>query len=656
MNSKDTEILTGAAMLESVWEVRQSDLLDLITPFVLYTISLKTSPGDIVDISCTAKYVREKYGYPNMPDSVIEKILKRNPQNSFERKGGKYILIKPLDSYITEVERRKRDCEKYIDEISKDLMEYLKSHCTRNKKYSVEEVTLYLQTFFSRYGLLVGTDRLEQQSELTPKDHEIDYYIARYILEKKKDQAVEYSYIISLIKGYYLKTAIYLQPENGNLRSANYSDVEFYYDTPFLIDLLGYQSVEAQCAAKELHNMLKRQKATCYFFPHTEIEITSILTAYQRTIEGKNQSWRTLEGLDQKKYTSAGVERLKKSWPRTLEESYGIKIKSIPEYSKKADGTVNETDILDEKEIRIRIQEQAHHYSQENLDHDMESVLAIHRLRVGFSCTEIESSKAVFVTNNYDLAKAFNRYYRSNVSNKAFSPVITASELSAIAWIKGGSIGDIPEKQLLVNAYMALQPIPELLERFSNVLDQMQTEGKISADAALAMRTSHYVRRELWQTTFGDETATSESTILSIKEKYDQQVLCAHLQIEETEKKKRENELFEKLENQAIDAGRDARKKLLFKLRKISRVICIILVLGSLVTTIISWGNFRLDVVGGSLLIINCLAFYDLWNAREQRIDAFLVRRANQYETKVIEKKKAEYLKLLVDNENTNIS
>lgn len=652
MYSKDTAVLTGAAMLESIWEARQSDLLDLITPFVLYAIATKTSPGSIVDIHFTAKYVREKYGYTDIPESVIKKILNRNPRGSFKRSDGNYTLIKPLDTYITEVERRRIECEDYIAKISVDLSEYLKSHCTRNRNCSSEEATLRLQAFFSRYGLFVGTDRLEQQSELTPKDHEIDYYIARYIIEKKKDQAIEYRYIISLIKGYYLQTAIYLQPENGNLRSANYSDVEFYYDTPFLLDLLGYQSNEAECAAKELHNMLMRQKAKCYFFPHTETEVTSILTAYQRTIEGKNHSWRTLEGLDRKKYSSAGVERLKQSWPRILEASYGIKLKSTPEYSKKADGSVDETDILDEREIRTRIQEQAHHYSQDNLDRDMESVLAIHRLRAGFSCTEIESSKAVFVTNNYDLSKAFNRYYRSNVNGKAFSPVITASELSAIAWIKGGSIGSIPETQLLVNAYAALQPIPELLERFSDVLDQMQTEGKISADAALAMRTSHYVRRELWQTTFGDETATSESTILSIKEKYDHQVLRDHLQTEELEKKKRQEELFKKVESQAIDEGRDAKNKFLFSLRKISKVICTILILLSLGATIISWGNLTLGIVWGILFLINCLALYDVWKTREQMLDAFLVWIANQQETKVVEKKKAEYLKLIANDRN----
>ncbi|MCF0187397.1 MAG: hypothetical protein HUJ98_13040 [Bacteroidaceae bacterium] len=313
---------------------------------------------------------------------------------------------------------------------------------------------------------------------------------------------------------------------------------------------------------------------------------------------------------------------------------------------------MDEAGVLDEKEIRERILDQAHHYSPDNLDRDMESVLAIHRLRLGYTCTEIEKSRAVFVTNNYDLAKAFNNYYRHNVDSKAFSPVITSSELSAIAWIKGGSVGDIPESQLLVNAYAALQPIPELLERFSTVLDQMESEGKISADAALAMRTSHYVRRELWQTTFGDEAAANECTILSIKEDYDRQVIKDHLQTEAIEKKKRQKELYEKAESQAIDKGRIAKERLLRILRKASKCGCIILILVSLAATIVSWGNIGWGFFWILLIIVNGFSLYDVWKARERFLDAILIWISNQYETKVVEKSKSEYVKLISDDES----
>ena len=614
---------------------------------MLYAIATKTSPGQSVDVKNAAVFVRENYGYTDLPNSVVERILKRNPHDSFEKKNGSYFLKKPLDSYVSEVDRKRTECENYISQIGVDLSCYLQSHCKRNHNCTEKEATVSLQSFFSRYGLFVGTNRLEQQTELSPKDHETDYYIARYIIEKKKDNAKEYMYIIALLKGYFLQTAIYLQPENGNLRTANYSEVEFYYDTPFLLDLLGYQSQEAEIAAKELHNMLKKQKAKCYYFPSTEEEIMSILSAYQHTIQGQWKSWRTLEGLDRKKYSSAGVERLKSSWMRTLEASFGIRQKSTPGYAENAEGNVEEAYILDENEIKECIKEQAQHYSEDNLKRDVESVLAIHRIRVGHSCSEIESSRSVFVTTNVDLAKAFNRYYRSKVNKKAFVPVITASELAAIAWIKGGSIGTIPESQLLINAYSALQPIPELLERFGTVLDQMQEEGKITPDVALALRTSHYVKRELWKNSFGDESSTNENTILAIKEKYDQQLLCDHLSEEEADRKKRQDDLYRRAESQAIDIGREKKEKMLRILRKAFKLVFAVLVIGSLIATISTWGNVQLSATFIVLLVVNSFAFYDVWKAREKTIDAVLVKISNQYETKVVEKKKKEYINVI---------
>lgn len=634
-------------MLESVWETRKSDLLDLITPFVLYAIASKTAPGEIVDISYTTEYVRENYGYVDIPASVIKKILHRNAHNCFKKNYGSYKLIKPLDFYINEVDRKRNECENYITQVSTDLASYLNDHCLRSHDISAEKASLQLHEFFSRYGLLVGTNRLEQERRLTPKDHEVDYYIARYILEKKQDNAPEYRHILSLTKGYYLQTAIYLQPENGNLRSANYSTVDFYYDTPFLLDLLGYQSEEAENAAKMLHDMLRRQKAKCYYFPHIGNEITSILTAYQHTIVGENRTWRTLEGLDRKKYTYSAVERLKNTWPKTLEASFEIKLKNTPSYLTREGGIVDESDVLDEKEIRGKILEQAHHYSPDNLDRDMESVLAIHRLREGYDCTEIESSRAVLVTNNYDLAKAFNRYYRLNVDSRAFSPVITASELSAIAWVKSGAVGDIPEIQLLVNAYTALQPIPELLERFSTVLDQMETEGKITGDVALAMRTNHYVKRELWKDSFGDESAITERTILSAKDKYDEQVIQEQIQSANIKTKKRQSELYERAESLAIKAGREEKQHLISKLQIVVRVLFVVVMLISLMIAYLSRGNAKITIAGIVVALFNILGIYDSLKARKHVLSKLIIHIANQYETKVIEKKRVEYLKLV---------
>ena len=247
-------LTTSAVMMETMWEEKRKDILDLITPFVLYSIAQKTYIGGEIKIDYIIQNMRDFYGYNDIPKSVIRKILNRNPKKCIKRERNKYFLIKDLGDFADNFDNRCKECDEKINKIGNKLAIYLRDHCTRWKQnYTSEESILRLQDFFSRYGLFVGIDRLEQQIELSPKEHEIDYYIGRYIFDNKRDNTIEYRDILDLVKGYFLKTVVYLQPENGNLLSANYRNVDFYYDTPILLNLLGYQSEDEEKAAHLLH-------------------------------------------------------------------------------------------------------------------------------------------------------------------------------------------------------------------------------------------------------------------------------------------------------------------------------------------------------------------------------------------------------------------
>ena len=215
-----------------------------------------------------------------------------------------------------------------------------------------------------------------------------------------------------------------MQPENGNLRSANYRNVDFYYDTPILLNILGYQSEEEKKAANLLHEQLRKQKANFCFFYHAETEMKNILSAYQHSLRSGEYTGRTLEGLDRKKYTVSGVERLKDNWKSQLKNTFQIIEKNIPEYTVKENGTVDESEVLDEKELIASIRKRAKSYKQENIERDVDSILAIHRLRNNYVCENIENARAIFVTNNFDLANSVNYYYKRISISAYFSRII----------------------------------------------------------------------------------------------------------------------------------------------------------------------------------------------------------------------------------------
>ena len=640
-------LTTSAVMMETMWEEKRNDLLDLITPFILYSIAQKTSIGGEIKIDYIVQSMGAFYGYKDIPESVIKKILNRNPKKCIKRERKKYFLIKDLGEFADNFDKRCKECDDRVNKIGDKLAFYLRNHCTRWKQnYTSEESILRLQDFFSRYGLFVGIDRLEQQIELSPKEHEIDYYIGRYIFDNKKDNTIEYRDILDLVKGYFLKTVVYLQPENGNLLSANYRNVDFYYDTPILLNLLGYQSEEEKKAANLLHEQLKKQKANFCFFYHAETEMKNILSAYQHSLRSGKYTGRTLEGLDRKKYTVSGVERLKDNWKSQLKNTFQIIEKNIPEYTVKENGTVDESEVLDEKELIASIRKRAKSYKQENIERDVDSILAIHRLRNNYVCENIENARAIFVTNNFDLANSVNYYYKRNVNKKAFPLVLTSAELSAMLWVKNGTSTDLPEKQLLNNAYAALQPMPELLNKLSEVLEQMKLEGKVTSEEVTALRTSHYVHRELWKETFGDENLTNENTIMEIKQKYDDSIIVNYKQEKELEKAEEKQKLYENAQLSALKAGKNAKQKWLRRLRNGCKIIAALIFVGYLCATIKTWGDFKWNIFFVIVIGIAVLSLYDICKAREQFIDRVLVKIANHQETRVIEKKKSEYLKL----------
>ena len=269
-------------------------------------------------------------------------------------------------------------------------------------------------------------------------------------------------------------------------------------------------------------------------------------------------------------------------------------------------------------------------------------------------CENIESARAIFVTNNLDLANSVNNYYKRNVNKRAFPLVLTSAELSAMLWVKNGTSTDLPEKQLLNNAYAALQPMPELLNKLSEVLEQMKLEGRVTSEEVTALRTSHYVHRELWKETFGDENLTNTNTIMEIKQKYDDRIIANYKQEKELEKVEEKQKLYENAQLNAIEEGKDARQKWLRRLRNGSKLIAVLIFAGCLGATIKTWGNFNWNIFFIIVIGITVLSLYDICKAREQFIDRILVKIANYQETRVIERKKREYLKLF-SKEKINI-
>lgn len=79
--------LTSTAMLAAIWEHERKDTLELILPFVTYSIGKEFSVGNRVDITYISTYLSTNLGFYDIPHSVLHKAFKRlSKRKILERK------------------------------------------------------------------------------------------------------------------------------------------------------------------------------------------------------------------------------------------------------------------------------------------------------------------------------------------------------------------------------------------------------------------------------------------------------------------------------------------------------------------------------------------------------------------------------------------
>lgn len=641
--------LAGSVMLETIWKTRHQDLIDLISPFVYYSVATVCAPHQIIDKRKVLEIIRTEFGFSDINIPVIEKVFRRNPSVFGRKNKAEFELLSSLDKEVEEIKKRRNECDKRLQILGKQIADYFSTHLKRKREYSVDEAIQSLQTFFSRQGTFLGTNQLEEH-KMEMKDLETDYYIANYIFEKKDSGDVEYEYVLDLVKGYFLQAAIYLQAQNGNVISSTYKNVMFFYDTPFLLKLLKFKADLDNKDANELHNSLMKQKGKFYFFPQTQREIYNILTAYQRSI-GKNSNI-TLEGLDAKRYTKSDVERLKNVWEANLSTEYGVKLKNSPGYIKKTNGSIDERFVIDEKGLRDFLSSNIHWSSVDSMEADIESLISIHQIRGEIKSEELEHTNSVFVTTNVSLAKLFNQYYRDKVDGQTFPLVITDFDLAALTWIKCGSTDELPERQLLRNAYMATQPTPEMMYQFGLVLEKMQEEGKVTEEIAVAIRASRYTKKEILFASFGNESNIDEDIVKKVEDKLredfsnkarmDEKINAEHKRKDEQHKR------IAKADQLAREKALREKSQYIKKHRIIARIIEVVVICISIIGTIMTWkGIIALSVFFILFAGVAVLSVIDTIRGKEDYVDRWIVRRANKKYDKTYEEKRKEYESIL---------
>lgn len=508
MDYMNRNTIVGLAMLCAYSETKHQDLLDLIAPFVLYVVGKTAKLDSEIDMGQVCEYLDVQFGFKGIQSSVVKKILQREKKVIRCRNQSCY-LVSSLGKHVDQFDEKRTNCKVQSDAVTTELTIFLnEAKACGRMDYTQAECENLLLMFFDRKGDDV-LQSVEMLYQMTSKKDEIYYYIAKFILKEYERNSVLMDYITSLVKGYYVTSAIYLHIENPNIKSASFKDVTFYLDTRILLALLGLKSKEENDSVCVALDVLQRNGAKLACFNYNLDEVESILQAYKNSLLSPyvRPSNYTLEYLDEQRYSSSQVETLLQAFRKSLKSFHHIDNGDV-------DSLIQH---LDQQRIIELVQQIKPNYNTDKLANDIYAIDVVKQRRNGHCTQAIETCKAVFVTTNTVFIKAIKSYMKETSSNGCFPHAISVDELCVLAWIKDFKRPDeIPKMRLLENVTAAMKPSTDLMNEFFDQLDVLKAAGEFSDDDVAQLRVNAYARYELMDITHGSKEAVTADTISAI--------------------------------------------------------------------------------------------------------------------------------------------
>ena len=643
-NLMNANVLISTAMICSLWDTHKKDTLDLMIPFLKYIIAKQTQIGKEVNIDLIIDSFKSEFGYESIPRNVIISMLNRLSPSVLNKKQGKFTLIASLDKEYSDFKKRHCLYKEHRNAVGRSLSKYLNENISNiQTSYSPENALSALIGFFIANGLIISQTPEQLSLIKKNKDDKIIYAIARFIIQEHKNSSEIFDYMIDMVKGFFVSTAISFQPNNLSLPHTKFKDLCCYLDTPVILDALGLRLESGKKAALELIDMLRTEQATVCCFEHTVEEIRDIIKAYRYSLlnPGKKITYNTLEQWDEQKLSVDQVSRYLKLLDKRI-EALDIKIVGMPA---KREAPAKGLNI---EKFKRELKKHVPYHSPVAYKNDILSVIGVTGLRKGHVASDLEKCRHIFITSNTPLvAIVSNCLYAPEDS---VPPTISDTTMSSIVWFKcSSSHKDYPKYKLIENALLAMEPSPTFLNVFYAEVDRLLAENEISDEEAAVIRTDIHIRRDIVAAVSGDPTQINKNTVHKMRDNLRKRYSCeSGQQAEENYRqfliqKTKNNQALHTLVEQ-IEACGEKRKNTITKILNIVAYILLILLaialIGFSVAALLKDEKYWFGTV--FLLVLEIFGALDLLLGKMRFVQKIIHMIANHYSDKAMEKKRQE--------------
>ena len=505
-------IIPSLAMLKVNWDVGR-DYIENFVPFVAECI--RASPHPEVSLPDLQRAMAKTFGF-DIPQGALQTILRRAakhqyvvPSEGIYRRNDEALAGLDLSRSRSDVLR------KY-----EALLERLTAYCKGRFQieWSSDEADAAFLAFLEEDSSAILASAVLSQEVPRPAGNvrAAHFLVASFVGELDRSDPEGFEFLETIVKGSML-AGVLLFSDLGQVER-HFERVEVYFDTPFVLLVLGLEGESRQAPPLELVRLLYEQNANLAIFDHTLDEVRRVLSAAAYAVRNYENMRRSVSPVTQymidSNYSASDVELIIARLERSLRALH-IRVKDKPPHSES----------LGVNEVRLEsiLQEEVGYAREQTLFHDLDSVTAIYRLRRGEVQLHIESCRAIFITSNHAVARASTRFLTEEYEDYTGSvvPICLLDHLfTTIVWLKKPlAAPNFPRKRLIADCYAAMNPPDRLWRMYLEEIDRLRTRGDLSKEDYDLLRLSAPARGALMDLTWGDSEVFTEGTVREVLER-----------------------------------------------------------------------------------------------------------------------------------------
>ena len=480
--------IISLAILKANWDIRHSDYIENFVP--LFNNLIKIKKYEDIDIDVIKIDFEKEYGL-SIPHHPIKAILTRLKNQGFIHKVEYKYLVDKNKIDPNNFETISADQQRKLNKLIESLISYSEKY---NFPFNKETAEQALLSFFkeNETGLLFATEEKNTLPD-TNVSKSSKYLVAKFIQSARNADPEIFNFLTDVAIGTAIATAIVYGHDLQNFR-ANNEKLNLYFDTGYLLILLGVNGEEMRQAFDELTLSVKEAGAKLFVFEHTYDEMMRILTGALGWLRGGDydiqKASRVLKYFLASDFTETDVELFIAQVPKTLEK-YNIIKAPKPSYSEDIKYQIGESEL---KRMIIEAYKSDPFFDETQRDYtinkDIESIYSICKLRKGKIAYTLKDASHIFVTTNVRLAKISGHVQSDDNVTFSIPPWITDTLLGVTIWLQNPiKTTVLNEKKLIADAYAAIQPDMALVNRYIREVDQLKKKNELSEDEYYILRT-----------------------------------------------------------------------------------------------------------------------------------------------------------------------